>query len=205
MMLLFTGGCSITGVQEESGIPSIRIAAGHRLRDKETGNITGSVLYKIDEILRGSFQTNVLHAMFFEQSVPTNGFPRQAILIIEGPDLGREGWCHVLGGDGYRGIIPDNKQNRLMVRTVPWKKLAVNERIRWIDKEVAVSTAEKEVRRRENYIGQGFRLESEAARYNFGWHIRTEVRDATGHSFFGGASWVTVGDDGRIKDYRRNL
>jgi hypothetical protein len=156
-----------------------------------------------------------------EDSIPRDGLPKKAILILHfmgdsftwkqcldemnsDPNLLKYSSYYPLGGDAYRGILPDTPENRKRIARLSVKELAENPRDKWLAKEQAVAIANKHLESEfEKERRRGCTLEIEEPKRSlggYGWFMSFKVHEPDGGVAIGHWGGISVGDDAKVKD-----
>ena len=213
-LLVLGCGCATHPVMTDERYPNVHIASGILERDPSK-NGHGDAVYRLTKIHRGHFPTNdFVHVSFHPGSVPAAGLPDKALLILQ-HKFYEDGHIQIpgkiqsnvqllqryydaLGGDAYRGILPDTPGNEAMIAARSLESLSQNSWWQRIPRRRALKIAEQAIKAREGaHVGE--RLEISAMRESYGWWISAYYVLPNGHSITGGDINITIGDDGLIK------
>jgi hypothetical protein len=212
LLSLVLCGCGILHHDGVSGSPkntqkpisnTYAIAAGV-LESWDTNSYYGVARVRIEETLRGKIATNSIQVLYYPDTIPQAGLPSRPILILE-HDEGYPVDTHfAIGGDAYRGFLPDSEALRLEVATESYTNFFQSHPEDRISRDKAMETAVNEVSRRGD--GKDLNLVvSGTTRYNFGWTVFVQFVDDNGIQIIGISVVMEVGDDNRIKMYSRGL
>lgn len=131
--------------------------------------IVASAIYSIDPIY-GNFTTNRISVDYFHNTLKSP-LPERSILILASsfgePQIEED--ADSLGGEAWRGILPDTPENRELIRKIPIAEFEQNRPENHLPKEKAISLA-------QHYLSQQDRLTKGqsllvAARKPFGWRV----------------------------------
>lgn len=204
------GGCATGNLPEVPQIrPNIYIAVGELVSAPTS---TTLCKFRVTEDLDFMLSTNeTIVVTYAANTLPKGGLPPKAILILHSrfvdviQDVIREdnyaalpglmyflNWFECLGGDAYRGMLPDTPENRQLVLRKPLQDFLENtERI--ISPARAISIAQKFLEAKGLLPlpnGEKVFLRAYRKKYGYGWTV-----------FSLGPHWhVDVGDDGQVKD-----
>ena len=158
-------------------------------------------IYDISHVMKGHISTNIIQVDFYSNSVPEDGLPENAVLILERKYTPY--YMHVfeaIGGDAYRGILPDNEVVRQRIGNED--NLYENPKEKWISKREALWLAYREVILHEDrYRGttRTMMICLDYYRYNYGWMFGLADVAEGNMEYFSMHAGITVGDDGIIK------
>lgn len=154
--------------------------------------------YDVKEVVSGSFPTNSVIVMYSENSLPLGGLPQNAILILQSPAGNKpppDGWYLALGGDAYRGILPDTTENRRRIEGIRLADLSVNSRSGQLPRHQAISIARVHANRLYEFPARN-RCSAVRSEFGYGWFVLFEW----GRGEPGSSITLIVGDDGKMKD-----
>lgn len=215
LSMLFCCGC-LTG-HFVSRPNNIHIAYGNRLPDCVLP-FGGSnlVAYQIEKIVSGHFLTNdIVYVQFFPSSLPQNGLCSNAILVLNFAsymfDDYDEAYAFVsqdgkmsdpfaarkydaLGGDAYRGFLPNTVENRKWVESGGMAYSGGNPRKKQLSKKGAIEKALCYCRAKNKESKSC--LSAVAKRYSYGWDVSVSEGDLVGNDCL-----ITIGDDGVVKAF----
>jgi hypothetical protein len=169
-----------------------------------------SAEYRISECLRGQCPTNrTIHVHFWPKTNPTPFFPANAILVLRHmrfkdgsipPEqlAAKNLWYDCLGGDGYRGILPDTPAARSRILSTPSKELYANPTNKRLSATEAVMLCKKMTKLQPKGVdSKNLRL-SGLKRLTYGWSMDISLIDNEGN--FTGRKWFfLIGDDRQVK------
>lgn len=166
--------------------------------------LSGSCHYKIVEVWRGALSTNAVRVIFWQSTLPSNGCPSRAILLLEAAPGYPSGFHFAAGRDARLGILPFSVALKDDILSRGLEELFATPQDKRLPKERAISIAVKEQKDRGFQRNSG-KLQSAADRYNFGWIVQLWRIQHDGSSVQGGHLFVTVGDDGKVKSVMTGL
>jgi len=187
---------------------SLLVAYGGLIDQKYTeGDLTTVLRYKISSVQYGMAPPgNVLSVHCYPSTLPSNGPPPRAILILLPYDLdgtfSHLEWTRLMfqcvGNDAHYGILADIPRNRSRI-------LPVLSRLYDNARSLRMSEAEAIERVHLYMADKGIPFESEGSfasrpEWGYGWTVEVMRRPA----FIGSDMFVDIADDGRIR-YARGL
>jgi hypothetical protein len=182
--------------------PIVLIASG--LLVSTDASFPGSCSYRLMDVWYGRSSTNVVSVWFNRNTVPGEGCPTNAILILQKGEGSATNFLFALGDDASLGILPYSvdKWNEIKSRTpAELSQTRPEDRISR-DKalDIALKAVAKEGRPRSDET-----LKCDAIRYNFGWDVYVTFVQRDGKMIIGGDVVIRIGDDGKLKDYQHGL
>ena len=163
--------------------------------------------YKIMDVCHGYVPSNVVRISFYPKTVPREGLPKKAILILDksDPDDGLfASWFIVRGYDVALGCLPYSESSWNKIRSQPFSILMQTREEDRIAKSKAIEIATQDLLR-ERLPKDGERMHCEAYRYNFGWKVCFSFELKNGRQIIGSDITIVIGDDGRVKDVSHGL
>lgn len=199
ILFALTGCCHLLKVSQLPGVGFTIVAEADRLPDYRadtSGFGMGGrqlAVFRVKKVHVGILTNEIVLVEYYTNAVGAASLPDQAILVGTEPfwfygfgedyiHRGTMGAIWPPGGEPVCGILPNTSSNRVRIAT-ELGFLLRNPPNKWIDKEMAISIAQK---------GKDDVVSSHASRYSHGWVVYVKDSLAYYHVF--------VGDDGRIKD-----
>ena len=170
--------------------------------------LPGMAVYYVDEGLFGGGSTGMVNVVYNENSVPTQGVPERAILILQqrkrdpvsvsAMSTNTIRWLKMtydaLGGDAYRGILVDNPRNRERILSVNIPDIGANPSHKWLPEADAERLAKQALLHQWGIAGNARTRSIRRSENGYGWVLVCSRGTSLEHFI------VYVGDDGVVKD-----
>lgn len=214
---LLSAGCASFCRCLDRDTPNVHIAYAHQIVDVELTNSLTLRKYQIDTVCRGRFVTNdYVYVGFAKASMPTQGLPQKAILILHLSSWDQtyaEAKLFVSGADGdefairkydalqndaRKGILPDTSENRREAETLCLEKIAQTPQKDRVSEVRALEIARASLRADpDSKAGETYRFKT--SRHPYGWRLYCDILNPNGSQNVGSFCTIYVGDDETIK------